>query len=155
MIRTQHYSKLLDEQETKNFMIWSAQNLVFTEGPKSRKQGSTRLATAIMPGEYEEVDELVGKVLSLLPDYKDGRELRSMYLNLYRDGEDFTPNHSHPKQRQIIISFGATRTLLVGKKEYKVEDGDVVVFGGSVHGVPKERQIKEARFSLALFFCLA
>lgn len=78
-------------------------------------------------------------------------KLLGTYLNYYVDEENFTPNHSHPGQHQIVISLGATRILQIGQKSYTVENGDIVLFGGSVHGVPKETQPTEGRISIATF----
>jgi hypothetical protein len=74
-----------------------------------------------------------------------------VYINYYRDGNDWTPNHSHPKQVQLIISLGATRTLTIGKKDYLMESGDVAIFGSSIHGIRKEPEVKEGRISIATF----
>lgn len=59
--------------------------------------------------------------------------------------------YSHPGLVQIVISFGATRTLIIGKKEYNSKNGNVFIFGSSTHGVPKEPKIKDGRISIALF----
>ena len=72
-------------------------------------------------------------------------------MNYYLNGEHYTPNHSHPKMIQVIISLGTTRILNIGKKEYKSSNGDVFIFGSSIHGVPKQLEIKDGRISIALF----
>lgn len=77
-------------------------------------------------------------------------ELSGIYLNYYRNGNDYTPSHSHP-HLQLIVSLGVTRTLTVGARDYLMGNGDVIVFGSSVHSVPKEPHITEGRISIALF----
>lgn len=75
----------------------------------------------------------------------------SCYINLYRDGNDSTPNHKHDGTIQIVFSFGATRTLKLGSREYNLNDGDVIIFGSQIHGVPKQEQCTETRYSIAFF----
>jgi quercetin dioxygenase-like cupin family protein len=72
-------------------------------------------------------------------------------LNRYRNGDDFTPSHSHPRQHQIVVSLGASRTLKVGAKNYRLSHGDVILFGSSAHEVPKEPECKSERISIAVF----
>lgn len=73
-----------------------------------------------------------------------------IYLNYYQDGKMYTPNHSHKGTRQMVISLGESRTLMVGKKEYNTTNGSVIIFGSSVHGVPKS-DTKNGRISIATF----
>ena len=73
-----------------------------------------------------------------------------LYLNRYRNGEEWTPNHSHKGTKQIVVSFGAMRVLDVGKRQFQMENGDAIIFGSAVHGVPKCIQ-PETRISLAAF----
>lgn len=64
------------------------------EGVRSRK-GFTRLARGFLPGENSTVDELICLTLHNL----------HIYVNYYKDGEHWTPNHTHPGTKQIIISL--------------------------------------------------
>ena len=73
-----------------------------------------------------------------------------VYLNYYKDGDDYTPTHSHPGTIQIILSLGAERVLEVAKKLYPQKSGTVTVFGGSKHGVPRSETL-ESRISVAIF----
>ena len=77
-------------------------------------------------------------------------QLPSIWLNLYRDGNDSTPSHKHDS-RQVIISLGATRRLQVASKSYALASGDVAVFGSSVHSVPIQPEVSNERISIALF----
>jgi len=74
-----------------------------------------------------------------------------IYLNYYRNGEDWTPNHSHPGMKQVVISLGATRLLTMGKSSYAMNNGDAIVFGSGIHGVPKDPTCTTGRISIALF----
>jgi hypothetical protein len=73
------------------------------------------------------------------------------YLNYYENGENYSPNHSHANTQQLIISLGATRTLIIGNKEYKMINGSAIIFGTATHGVPKEPEVKNGRISIATF----
>jgi len=74
-----------------------------------------------------------------------------IYLNYYRNGEDYTPNHSHPGQKQVIISLGASRVLTMGKRSFVMNNGDVIVFGSAIHGIPKDPNCQQGRISIAMF----
>jgi len=77
--------------------------------------------------------------------------IQGIYLNYYRDGDDWTPQHNHPGTMQLIMSFGATRELKIGSKSYDIKSGDVILFGEQKHGIPKNPSIKESRISIAVF----
>jgi hypothetical protein len=77
-----------------------------------------------------------------------------IYLNYYENGEIWTtdhPNHSHSGTHQLVISLGCPRTLQVTKKDYRMENGDAILFGSAIHGVPKEVNVKEERIGIATF----
>lgn len=125
----------------------------WVEGVRS-KTGFTRLA---LPLDYydrrlDPFRELVPRALALLsataaPTY----EVLGVYVNLYENGEMWTPSHSHPGQHQLVFSFGATRSLVVGKTTYRLEPGEVIIFGSGAHSVPKEPDVKTPRISVAVF----
>jgi len=73
-----------------------------------------------------------------------------IYLNLYEDGNMWTPNHSHKGTHQLVLSLGGKRTLTVGKKSFEMDSGDAVIFGSTVHGVPRVNK-SEPRISVATF----
>ena len=74
-----------------------------------------------------------------------------IYLNYYRDGNDFCPNHSHKDTKQLVLSFGTVRPLTVGKKDYNLKSGDGILFGSSIHGIPQDSDITNGRISIAIF----
>ena len=104
-------------------------------------------------GEMNEIDEFIRDlVFTTLEQIKTGEyNVLGSYVNYYRDGTDFAPSHNHPKQVQLVISLGATRKLIVCKKQYEMSSGDVIVFGSSQHEVPLEPEITEGRISIATF----
>ncbi len=82
---------------------------------------------------------------------KQNYAIMGIYINYYVDGTMYAPNHSHKGSHQLVLSLGATRTLTVGKKEFAMNNGSSIIFGGSVHGVPKEPSVSAGRISIAAF----
>ena len=117
-------------------------------GIKSKK-GFTRFGASINYKERPDIEKTIKNVLEKFPTIYNYLVM-GIYLNYYQDGEMWTPNHSHPKLHQLIISLGTTRTLTVAKKEYKMTNGSAIMFGSSVHGVPKEN-VTGDRLSIAVF----
>jgi alkylated DNA repair dioxygenase AlkB len=89
----------------------------------------------------------------------------SLWLNLYRDGQDSTGWHRdrfscrRPECIVPVLTLGATRRFLLKPRAggtstaFKPRSGDLVVMGGRaqqdwVHSVPKEPGIAEPRISL-------
>jgi alkylated DNA repair dioxygenase AlkB len=89
----------------------------------------------------------------------------SIWMNLYRDGQDSTAWHRdyHSCRRAEcivpVLSLGATRKFLIKPRNggrsivFRPGSGDLIVMGGRsqqdwVHAVPKEPGITEARISL-------
>ena len=77
--------------------------------------------------------------------------IMGIYINYYENGEMYAPNHSHKETYQFILSLGVTRTLNVGKKSYLMKNGDGIIFGSSIHGVPKDSSVNNGRISIATF----
>ena len=78
-------------------------------------------------------------------------DLVGIYLNYLKDGTHYVPSHSHKGMVQLVISLGADRTLTVGAKDYRLKNGDVIIFGASAHAVPPETNLKDGRISIATF----
>lgn len=74
-----------------------------------------------------------------------------IYVNYYRDGNDFLPQHSHPDTIQLVISLGATRDLKVTSKTYSLQNGDCITFGVATYGIAKQPTVTEGRISIACF----
>ena len=124
------------------------------EGIKSRK-GHTRSAASYSLDDFmvliNDYPEAIAAVAEIIEKYSVRKSCAGLYVNYYKDGNDWTPNHTHPGTTQIVISLGATRTFLYGKTEIPSKNGDVLVFGSGLHGVPKEPAITDGRISIALF----
>lgn len=145
-VRTQHYLALLSSEIATNAYQQLRDTVQWQEGVRSKK-GFTRLARGFLPGENALIDELICLAIQKLGiDIKLG----GIYVNYYKDGTHWTPNHTHPGTKQIIISLGATRTLTISKKDYAMGNGDVAIFGSAVHGIPKRPEVTEGRISIAL-----
>ena len=145
-VATQYHKELLPSdlctvayEELRDTVQW-------IEGVRSKK-GFTRLARPLEYGENPTVDALIQLTMQKLAT---SITLLGIYVNYYKDGTHWTPNHTHPGTKQIIVSLGATRTLCVGKKDYQMGNGDVAVFGSATHGIAKEPDVAEGRISIAL-----
>lgn len=158
-IETRHYQAAFDS-ETADFAYDHLVNTIeWEDGVKSRRTGFTRKAKAIHFNSDEIVQNLILGALSMIDDPANRAQdefsgqkfgIGGIYLNWYRDGNDYTPSHSHDTC-QLIISLGATRTLKVGNTNFLSGNGDIIVFGKSLHGVPKEPEVEEGRISIAVF----
>ena len=123
-------------------------NIIWEEGVRSKK-GFTRKAKSIAPGDYPEIDSMVSQLLDVVGGGYVYLNLGT-YINYYEDGNMWCPNHTHPGTHQIVISLGATRNFVLGKKIIDVNNRDVFFFGSAVHGVPKDPKVKEGRISIAV-----
>lgn len=129
-------------QDLKTSINWQA-------GIKSKK-GFTRKAYVVSCNDklFQELIPYVQECLNKLT--KQSYAILGLYLNFYENGEMYTPNHCHKGTHQLVISLGNTRTLIVGKKEYIMNNGDAILFGSTIHGVPKEKT-NLGRISIATF----
>ena len=84
-------------------------------------------------------------------DKNKGYAIDNIYLNWYKDGTMWSPNHNHQGVHSLVISLGATRNFVLGKKIIEVKNGDAVFFGSAIHGVPKQAEVTEGRISIAVF----
>jgi hypothetical protein len=148
MVRTHFSPSVLDKKESTALYEYLRDNIPWENGVKSKK-GFTRLAKAIDLDMYPEILDTITQVLSNFAT--NNYVIFGTYLNYYSTGDMYTPNHSHKNTIQLVISLGTTRTLVVGKKQYQMSNGDAILFGSSVHGVPKEPAVREGRISIATF----
>ena len=148
-IMTKYYPKLIDGDRSIAIYEYLKDNIDWVDGVRS-KNGFTRKACPMTLGDDDVVDSIIRETVQLLGMNDVG--VHGIYLNYYRDGNDYTPNHTHPGMKQVIISLGTNRTLTMGKdSSYPMGNGDVIIFGSSSHGVPKDPNCKEGRIAIALF----
>jgi hypothetical protein len=141
-VKTQYYPALIDAKQSQEWFEDLKDNIKW-------HNGHTRMACPLMLGDNETIDTILAFVLSKLNI--DCQDIWGIYLNYYRNGNDYTPNHSHKDTKQLVISLGATRILEVGKKKYIMSNGDVILLGSSIHGVPKRAGLNECRISISCF----
>jgi hypothetical protein len=154
---TRFFRNLITEVQAEELLFHIEQNTEWEDGPRSRK-GFTRKAIGIdvdalygllvlFPVEDKTVWDLVKETID---SYSVRTRCNGAYINYYRNGEDWTPNHTHKNTSQFVLSLGETRTLQIGKNSHQINSGDAVLFGSSVHGICKDDSTKP-RISIALF----
>jgi hypothetical protein len=126
---------------------------MWQDGIRTAQGGFTRKACPLQVGQEPVVDNLLLQALQTLN--LSSSQIFGLYLNWYRDGNDYTPVHRHRGTRQLIISLGGTRVLSLGKKEYRLESGDIILFGQSLHGVKRDPTCMTGRISIAVFLNLS
>ncbi len=146
-IKTQHFKNLIPDDQAWCLYYTLKDQLPWADGIKGRK------AVHYSMGMLPELDDLILNCIKQTCLQKEGDQatILGVYINYYRDGNDHTPNHVHKLQKQLIISLGETRTLMISNKDYKMGNGDVAIFGSSIHGIPKEPLITNGRISIAVF----
>ena len=157
--RTVYLPHHVDSEIAKVIYDYALQNISWEESIRSRRRDLTEKERFTRMGAYGEDDVILSFIASVLSsvltDVPDPDTIPStvtgVYMNHYRNGHDWCPRHSHPDTVQMIISLGATRTLTVGTKNYKMSDGDVIIFGASLHGIVPEPEVTEGRISIAVF----
>lgn len=149
-VRTRYYENIIADGVSKDLYKYLRNNIPWVESVRS-KLGFTRLGYSLssQSKHYEKVEPVIITAMDIC-DIPYER-LMYVYMNYYVDGTHWSPNHSHKDTIQIVISLGATRDLNVAKKVYPMNNGDVIVFGASIHGVPKDDTCKRGRISIALF----
>lgn len=145
--KTTFIENAVECNESKSLFMILRDVIQWQDGIRSRK-GFTRKAKPIAPNSLPLVSETIKNVLKKLN--KENYIIDHIYLNYYETGDMWTPNHSHKGTHQLVISLGGTRTLNVAKKDFKMKSGDAILFGSSIHGVPKEPN-SEPRISIATF----
>jgi hypothetical protein len=164
--KTQHFKSLLDEKTATHYYNLFKDGIDFDKGIKDKYNKETRPAKDLETL-YEDdpiVKPLENLIFDVLGKIKFGNSIITksdktinrfiivgQYMNYYPNGNSYAPIHSHPGLVQVIISFGTTRKLQIGKKTYLSSNGDVFVFGSSPHGIIKEPDVKDGRISIALF----
>lgn len=144
---TKYKENVIDKDRADGLYYHLKYNIEWEDGVRSRK-GYTRKAKPLDMGDVPELDQVVIEVLKQLTT--TNYAIMGIYLNNYEHGNMWTPNHSHKGTHQLVISLGQTRRLDVGTKHYNMTNGSAIIFGSSVHGVPKDNSV-EGRISIATF----
>lgn len=72
-------------------------------------------------------------------------------MNLYADGQKSLNAHRHDYWT-CLISLGSPRILTVDHTPVVLEDGDMIVFGTQLHGVPEMLDVTGPRISIVIFY---
>lgn len=147
-VKTQYYPGIMENDMARALYYYLEENIEWEDGVLSKK-GFTRKAKPMNIGMDVTLDKVIIDTLEKMGIVDGG--VHGIYLNYYRDGNDWTPNHTHPGMKQVVISLGVTRTLTMGKGCYNMTNGDAIIFGSAIHGVPKDPNCTEGRISIALF----
>ena len=151
-VKTTYYPSIFDEKTSECIYLYLKNNINWQDGIYSKKHKVVS-RKAYMPTQTTDIDDYINQlVATALPQDEDiDIQVLGIYVNYYQNGNDFCPAHSHSGTTQMILSFGATRKLTVGKKEFPLKSGDVIIFGSSTHKIDKEPEITEGRISIAVF----
>merc|ERR1719245_2097262 len=74
-----------------------------------------------------------------------------LILNYYANGRSTIGSHQHDFW-SAILTFGASRVMLVDNRPVVLHDGDLIVLGTQKHGIPKQPSINQGRVSVAVFY---
>lgn len=151
-----HLKENIDSATCNRLYEFLKDNVKWGEGIMSKGR-HTRSASSYDLDEFidficDDFPDVIEKVSQVIDQYSERKICAGLYLNYYKDGNDWTPNHTHPGTTQIVISLGTTRTFQYGKKDISSQNGDILIFGSGIHGVPKEPEITTGRISIALFY---
>jgi len=147
--KTVYRENVIDDEVATYLFTHLRDDVKWEDGIRSRN-GFTRKAKPIGSG-----DELFFELLPYVDVAIEKLTLQKytvlgLYLNYYETGDMYTPNHSHKGTHQLVISLGAPRILKVGNQNFNMQNGSAIIFGGSVHGVPKS-DTTNSRISIATF----
>jgi hypothetical protein len=145
--RTKYIKSVLDNESANELFQYLKNSIQWQEGIRSRK-GFTRKAKPLEYGENTKVDNAIDKALQ---KFKNKYNILGVYLNYYEDGNMWTPNHTHKGTQQLVLSLGCKCDLIIGKNTFTMENGSAIIFGSSIHGVPKDPSVTQGRISIATF----
>ena len=108
-------------------------------------------------------DNIIDILVNRLQDEKHVI-VQGVFLNLYRDGNDYCPYHADKYGTDVYtISFGETRDILIkpnasGTKSVKItlKSGDMYYMAKELHdthkhSVPKRKNVGKTRISMVFF----
>lgn len=149
--KANHYSNFL---ETKDTLSYLRDNLIWIN----------RFGRRVAKGVFKDGQVLDAQVNNLVQDVIDRLHLKAhcnkvtqVYINYYKSGNNGCGRHRHPSTIQVILSFGATRTLRITDGDgitlvdFAMKNGDVAIFGSQYHEVIKEPGQVGERISIAIF----
>ncbi|KAK3277676.1 hypothetical protein CYMTET_14334 [Cymbomonas tetramitiformis] len=107
-------------------------------------------------------DEIRPLILALLGEARNAEanvgEIHPIqcFLCLYEDGSMSCPAHTHGC-RQLTLSLGATRNMIVNGKECTLKNGDLILLNGERHAISAEGGVSASapRVSINIFYTTA
>jgi alkylated DNA repair dioxygenase AlkB len=115
---------------------------------------------------YDNNHSEINKLIKLIED-TFVCEVSGVFMNYYRDGKDYTPEHRDEYDGDDVytLSLGASRKFYFistqentkGEKlNYTLNNGDLIYFGANInrnykHSLPKQVSVKEGRISIVFF----
>lgn len=150
--KTTLYSAAISPDTANAAYDYLVENVLWEDGIYSKRAKQISRKAYMVGEEDTDINLFIYQLVeAAFESAKIKNKFHGIYVNYYQNGTDFCPSHSHPSTVQAVISLGAVRKLFVGKKEYPMKSGDMIVFGSSSHGIPKEPEIAEGRISIAVF----
>ena len=144
------YPQVLTADESHNLYDYLKHKMPWKDGIRSRC-GPTRQA---IPVSLDDDDLIKWAVMEVFKRINLGNfVIFGLYLNYYRDGNDYTPEHRHKDTTQLVISLcepDGDRQLTVNSSTYMMGNGDIIIFDDQKHGIPKMSN-RKGRISLATF----
>ena len=150
---TSYHPQFFTQEESTDLYNKLKSRLLWKDGIYSSKAKCTTRKAHTMDAIPETIEEaeIHSFIARAFTSVGIDKGISGIYVNYYRNGNDWAPAHSHPGHTQLVISLGAERELKVGKKTYSMSNGDIIIFGSSIHEVVRDSTITEGRISIAVF----
>lgn len=142
--------QILQYDESMSLYIFIRDNSPWNSGILSRTGVSRlqcHLSDCIQAVQYV----VLSLVRTAVQKYGDVTAILGVYMNYYRNGNDYCPRHQHRGTKQIIISLGCNRPLTIAGRNYPVPSGFCISFGEEYHSLNK-CLVNEGRISIAIFY---
>lgn len=145
----------IDEEVSNSMLTYFINNIDWGEGIKTRYGNFTRYQAHI----NECSEDITDSILELIRQCfnEQGIDLNtidivSIYLNYYRDGNDYCPKHRHEGTNQMLLTLGSSRNLYIDNTKFTLSNGSVIFFGNEYHEVKKEKRCGGPRISIVVFY---
>ena len=144
----------INTEEAEQIYRILKKHVPWNEGVKTRYGKTSRLQCSLDDCQLKirlPLTNIISKIL-------DRNVVLGIYLNYYRNGNDYCPKHKHTDTKQMIISLGSTRVMKINNVDYEINSGDVVLFDDEEHSIDRikedgeSRECMEGRISIAVFY---
>lgn len=154
-----NHVSVLTEEFSNDFLNHLINNVQWTEGITTRDGKITRFQKHLEMCD-EHIKDVTLQVIKTCFE-RNGIDLENiscygLYMNYYRDGNDYCPKHRHLGTKQMILSLGAVRKLGIninGNDTYiNMENGSALFFGEEYHWMYSDRNNVGPRISIVVFY---